>query len=225
MMNSGDTRRARFPTPLSRGVDEVFICSHEDNVYGHTPVGEGCGDSKEFAFCERFTRASPQKLKTEEPHRKSCPHTLSYTDWHLYSNMSTKIYPFPTTPTKESQADQGIHHTIMTCECGTSWRSQVRSLCPTCGEEGEPFTLDARQNSNLYVAIYGLEVSALIYTTKELQEAKEAFRVLLHENAPWYDKTSRTMIQACYQNICLRGGTSPKAALALAFFEEDFLRA
>ena len=26
----------------------------------HNMMGEGCGDSKEFAFCERFTLASPQ---------------------------------------------------------------------------------------------------------------------------------------------------------------------
>jgi hypothetical protein len=30
------------------------------------------------------------------------------------------------------------------------------------------------------------------------------------------------MIQACYQNLCMRGGTSKNAALAIHFFEKEY---
>jgi len=131
-------------------------------------------------------------------------------------------YILPVKPTEQSQADKGIDHTLVTCDCGTTWRSRVRSLCPTCGQEGNLFALDARQNSNLFVAVYDQEVTTPSYTKQKLKDALEKFRALLRENAQWYDRNSRKMIQACHTSLCLRGGTSSKAALAMTFFEEEF---
>jgi hypothetical protein len=36
-----------------------FHWNRSDFTYS---IGEGCGDSKEFAFCERFTLASPPHI-------------------------------------------------------------------------------------------------------------------------------------------------------------------
>jgi hypothetical protein len=33
------------------------------------------------------------------------------------------------------------------------------------------------------------------------------------------------MIQACYQNLCISGGTGSKVALAIHFFKEEWTRA
>ena len=86
--------------------------------------------------------------------------------------------------------------------------------------------LDARQNSNLYVAMLNMEeLFPLCLTQPQMGFEFGKFRVLLEEHAPWYDSTNRRMIQACYQTFCERGGTSLKYKLIIAFFKNDYLRA
>lgn len=126
--------------------------------------------------------------------------------------------------TQESQADKGIDHPLLTCACGAIWRSHVHSFCPmgSC-EEGTLMILDARQSSNLFVAMYQLDLIGLSLTQPQMGFEFGKFRVLLKEHASWYDRTNRRLIQACYQNVRERGDTSDKAALAIAFFKNDFL--
>ena len=133
-------------------------------------------------------------------------------------------------PTEESQADKGIDHPLVSCEtCGTTWRSDVQSLCPTgtCEEVGVRMFLTAYQNSNLYVAVYNLEeLFPLCLTQPQMGFEFGKFRTLLYEHAPWYDYTNRRMIQACYQSVCDRmEGANLKYELAIAFFKEDYTRA
>lgn len=131
--------------------------------------------------------------------------------------------------TEESQADKGIDHTLHTCgECDTKWRSHPFTLCPMCGlDVGTILFLDYNQRHHLHRAAYAQE-EPLPKTKEQLGPALEAFRALLDKSAlldkhtPWYDKTSRKMIQACYQNLCTAGGTSPKIALAIHFFEQEW---
>ena len=82
--------------------------------------------------------------------------------------------------------------------------------------------LDARQSSNLFVAMYHQELIGLSFTEPQLGFELGKFRVLLREHAPWYDSMNRRMIQACYQNLRAHGDKSDKAALAIAFFKEDY---
>jgi hypothetical protein len=134
------------------------------------------------------------------------------------------IHTFPVAATEESQADKGIDHPLHTCDtCGTIWRSHGRSRCPmgSC-EEGTLMILDARQSSNLFVAMYQLELIGLSFTQPQMGFEFGKFRVLLQEYAPWYKSTNRRMIQACYQNVLSRGDPSDKAALAIAFFKNDY---
>jgi len=133
-------------------------------------------------------------------------------------------YALPVAPTEESQVDKGIEHTLVSCsECDSTWRSCARSLCPMCGHEGDFFTIDARQNSQIFRAVYDQEEPAPSYTKQELRDAWETFRNLFREHAPWYDRNSRKMIQACHQSLRLRGGTSRKSALVMTFFEEEYI--
>jgi hypothetical protein len=133
-----------------------------------------------------------------------------------------------TVPTEESQADKGIDHPIVLCEkCGTRWRSHVQSLCPTdtCEEElGVRMFLTGRQNSNLYVAVHNMDdLFPLCLTQPQMGFEFGKFRALLYEDAPWYDRTNRQMVQACYQSICDRmEGPSLQYELAIAFFKEDY---
>jgi hypothetical protein len=134
------------------------------------------------------------------------------------------IHTFPVAATEESQADKGIDHPLFTCDtCGTIWRSHGRSRCPTgsCGE-GTLMTLDARQSSNLFVAMYQLELIGLSFTEPQMSFEFGKFRALLRDHAPWYDSMNRRMIQACYQDVLARRDTSDKAALAIAFFKVDY---
>lgn len=126
--------------------------------------------------------------------------------------------------TQESQADKGIDHPLLTCACGAIWRSHVRSFCPmgSC-EEGTLMMLDARQSSNLFVAMYQLDLIGLSLTQPQMGFEFGKFRVLLQEHAPWYDSTNRRLIQACYQNVLFCGNASDKNALAIAFFKNDYL--
>jgi len=134
------------------------------------------------------------------------------------------IHVIPVEATEESQADKGIDHPLVSCgECGAVWRSHGRSRCPMCAEdEGYRMSLTSRQNSNLYVAMCGLEETGLSYTEEQLERAMWRFRNLLREEAPWYNETSRQMIQACYESFCLREGESLRVALAIHFFKEEF---
>lgn len=140
--------------------------------------------------------------------------------------QATEIHTIPIAATEESQADKGIDHPLVTCgECGTIWRSHGRSLCPmgSC-EEGTLMILDARQSSNLFVAIYQLKLIGLSFIQPQKGFEFGKLRVLLEEHAPWYDSTNRRMIQACYQSVRAArwSDASDRSALAIAFFEEDY---
>jgi hypothetical protein len=129
--------------------------------------------------------------------------------------------------TEESQADKGIDHTLHTCgECATIWRSRPFSLCPTCAlDTGTILFLDYNQRVDLHDATFDQRKVRASYTSEQLGHALGEFRALLEEYAPWYDKTSRKMIQACHSNLCISGGTSSKVALAIHFFKEEWARA
>lgn len=118
-------------------------------------------------------------------------------------------------PNEESHADKGPRRFCLSCEHG-------ERRCPTCSFQGERIVLDYEQNLDLYEAVYGLEVDSLSFTKPQLERKLGAFRTLLLEHAPWYDRTSLQMIQACYHNLCMRGGTSKNAALATHFFEQEY---
>lgn len=128
--------------------------------------------------------------------------------------------------TEESHADKGMRSRIFCFVCGDV------PHCPSCLLQGEHILLSSDQQSNLYDAVYRQKAGAYTYpqqrlsfTKQQLADVMEEFRVLLCEYTPWYDNTSRRMIQACYQNLCMRGGTSNKVALAIHFFEGEFARA
>jgi hypothetical protein len=104
--------------------------------------------------------------------------------------------------------------------------------CPTCLLQGERIMLSSDQQSDLYDAVYRQKAGAYTYpqqrlsfTKQQLADVMEEFRVLLREYTPWYDNTSRRMIEACYQKLCISGGTSNKVAIAIHFFEGEFARA
>jgi hypothetical protein len=127
------------------------------------------------------------------------------------------LEPSNAVPKEESHADKGLRprRFCLSCEGG-------EPRCPTCSFQGERIVLDYEQNLGLFEAVYGLEVDSLSYTKPQLERKLRAFRTLLLEHAPWYDGTSLQMIQACFQNLCMRGGTSKNAALAIHFFEEEY---
>jgi len=126
--------------------------------------------------------------------------------------------------TEESQADKGIDHTLFTCgECATVWRSRGFTLCPTCAlDVGEILFLNYDQRGNLHDAAHNQRTVHSSYTNEELGRALDAFRALLDEYAPWYDRTSRKLIQTCHRDLCQSGGTSSKVALAIHFFKEEW---
>jgi hypothetical protein len=135
------------------------------------------------------------------------------------------IQAIPVAATEESQADKGIDHPLQTCAaCGAIWRFDGRSLCPmdSC-EEGTIMILDARKSLNLFVAIYQLElIGGLSFIQPQKGFELGKLRVLLEKHAPWYDRMNRRMIQACYQRVRSRDDPSNKAALAIAFFKNDY---
>ena len=133
----------------------------------------------------------------------------------------------PVVPTEESQADKGINHTLFTCrQCATVWRSRGYTRCPTCVRDvGTIFCLDHSQCGDLNDAAFDQKKVRPTYTIEQLEHAMGEFRVLLDEYAPWYDRTSRKMIQACHGYLVASGGTSSKVALALHFFKEEWTRA
>jgi hypothetical protein len=125
--------------------------------------------------------------------------------------------------TEESQADKSIDHPLHTCgTCGGVWRSKGFTLCAFCaGHVGDILFLDYDQSGDLHDAAWG-QKEPRATTHEQLGRALDEFRALLEEYAPWYDKTSRKMIQACYRDLCHGGGTSSKVALAIHFFEEEW---
>jgi hypothetical protein len=137
---------------------------------------------------------------------------------------ATVYHTIPVSATEESQADKGIDHPLVFCdECDTVWRSHGRSRCPTCArQEGTHFSLNADQNSNLYQAMCGLEETGLSYTEEQLEHSMWRFHNLLREEAPWYNETSRQMIQACYECFLRLDRENLRVALAIHFFKEEF---
>jgi hypothetical protein len=136
--------------------------------------------------------------------------------------------------TEESQADKGIGHTLFTCgECATIWRSRGYTLCPTCaGHVGDILFLDDDQRIDVSDAVFDQKEPRAIhtsegwvYTRKVVERAMGEFRALLEEYAPWYDRTNRKLIQACHFFLRTTSGTSPKEALAIHFFKEEWARA
>jgi len=129
--------------------------------------------------------------------------------------------------TEESQANKGIGHTLHTCgECATVWRSRAFTLCPTCaGHVGDILFLDYDQRIDLSDAVFDQRTVRSSYTREGLAWALDEFRALLDEYAPWYDRTSRKMIQACHFFLSTTSGTSRKEALAIRFFKEEWARA
>jgi hypothetical protein len=98
--------------------------------------------------------------------------------------------------------------------------------------QGERILLNDDQQSDLYKAVtrqkagaYTYPQQRLSFTKQQLADVMEEFRNLLREYTPWYDNTSRQMIQACYQKLCISGGTSNKVAIAIEFFQREFVRA
>lgn len=126
--------------------------------------------------------------------------------------------------TEESQADKEIGHTLHTCsECDTVWRSRGFSLCPTCAlDVGEILFLNYDQRIDLHDAAFAQKDARSSYTSEELEHALDEFRTLLATFAPWYNRSSRKMIQACHRDLCTSGGMSLKVALAIHFFKEEW---
>ena len=125
--------------------------------------------------------------------------------------------------TEESQADKGIDHPLQSCRCAI-WRSRVRSLCPMGSCVGTLMMLDADQSANLFAAINQLKLIGLSLTQPQMGFEWGELRVLLEKHAPWYDRTNRQMIQACYLNVRVLSACDPsnKTELAIAFFKEDY---
>ena len=133
--------------------------------------------------------------------------------------------------TAESQADKGIDHTLHTCgKCTTIWRSKGFTLCPICaGDVGTILMLDYWQRVDLSEAVFDQKEARYFYTKEGVALPKEhfrrgldEFRKLLDKYAPWYDRTSRKMIQACHFFLSTTSGMSPKEAIAIHFFEEEW---
>jgi ferredoxin len=102
--------------------------------------------------------------------------------------------------------------------------------CPTCLlQPSDRIMLDFDQQCDLYDAVYrqkeGAYKQRLQFSKQRLSEVMEEFRSLLHSKCSWYDKSSLPLIQACYKNLCMRGGVCKKVALAIHFFEGEFARA
>ena len=134
----------------------------------------------------------------------------------------------PVLSTEKSQTDKGIDHTLFTCgECATVWRSHGHSLCPTCAHHvGQHFILNQEQTCNLMDAVINLDDTTTFSNKYARNNAMCEFRDLLREHAPWYDKTSRKVIQACYEKLC--GWVPPatrKIAFAIDFFKGEYANA
>jgi hypothetical protein len=182
-----------------------------------TPAAQLC---QTFADIETFKIINARRAS---PHEETQPFVpIEYVPVTLAELKARAIQA-----TAESQADKSIDHTLHTCECGCVWRSREITLCPLCARHGTILFLDHVRAGDLHGAAYA-QKEPLPKTKEQLGPALEEFRALLHRRAlldkrdPWYDKTSRKMIQACYQDLCSGGGTHPKIALAIHFFKEEW---
>ena len=133
--------------------------------------------------------------------------------------------------TEESQAYKGIDHTLHTCgKCGGVWRSKGFTLCAICaGDVGTSLLLDYWQRVDLSEAVFDQKEARYFYTKEgvalpkeHLRRGLDEFRALLDDCAPWYDRTSRKMIQACHNYLSTTSGMSPKEAIAIHFFNEEW---
>jgi hypothetical protein len=179
-----------------------------------TPAAQLC---QTFADIEAF-KIINARFPTHAPHEETPPFVpTEYVPVTLAELKARAIQA-----TEESQADKSIDHTLHTCECGCVWRSRKITLCPLCARHGTILFLDYDQRADLSDAAFAQEAPLFFYTSEQCEHAMNEFRTLFHEHAPWYDKTSRKMIQACYQDLCRSGGTSRKVALAIHFFKEEW---
>jgi hypothetical protein len=178
-----------------------------------TPAAQLC---QTFADIEAF-KIINARFPTHAPHEKTQP----FVPIECVPVTLDELKARAIQATEESQADKSIDHTLHTCECGCVWRSREITLCPFCAGHGTILFLDYEQRDDLHDAAYA-QKDALPKTKEQLGPALEEFRALFHRRAPWYDKTSRKMIQACYQDLCRSGGTSRKVALAIHFFKEEW---
>jgi len=176
-----------------------------------TPAAQLC---QTFADIETF-KIINARYPTRAPHKETQPFVP--TEPVTLDELKARAIQ----ATEESQADKSIDHTLHTCECGCVWRSREITLCPLCARHGTILFLDHVHAGDLHGAAYAQE-EPLPKTKEQLGPALEAFRALFHRRAPWYDRTSRKMIQACYQDLCTSGGTHPKIALAIHFFKEEW---
>lgn len=142
----------------------------------------------------------------------------------MQSIEAIHAFPAPEMPTEESQANKGIAHPLVSCsKCETIWRSHGPSLCPKCGcRVGTSLLLDKEQCADLFEAVLCQKLIGLSLIEPQRGFEFGKFRVLLRKHAPWYDYKDRKIIQACHRDICLYGGSSLKANLAMAFFEHDY---
>jgi len=181
-----------------------------------TPAAQLC---QTFADIEAF-KIINARHPTRAPHKETQPFVpIEYVPVTLAELKARAIQA-----TEESQADKSIDHTLHTCECGCVWRSREITLCPLCARHGTILFLDHDHAGDLHGAAYA-QKEPLPKTKEQLGHAMGNIRTLLHEYAPWYDNTSRKMIQACHGDLCRSGGTSPKIALAIHFFKEEWARA
>ena len=126
-------------------------------------------------------------------------------------------------PTKESQADKGIDHPLVTCdECNTAWRSYVAAWCPHCVRVSSNFILHEDETRGLMEAISYLNEDLTFHA--EMERVTWEFRNLLMRHAAWYDMNSRVVIQACYMTL-LEQDLHPKVAYAIAFFMAEYEKA
>jgi hypothetical protein len=176
-----------------------------------TPAAQLC---QTFADIETF-KIINARYPTRAPHKETQPFVP------IEPITLAELKARAIQATAESQADKSIDHTLHTCECGGVWRSREITLCPLCARHGTILFLDHVHAGDLHGAAYA-QKEPLPETKEQLGPALEEFRALLHKRAPWYDKTSRKMIQACYQDLCRSGGTHPKIALAIHFFKEEW---
>ena len=132
-------------------------------------------------------------------------------------------YYVPVTPTDESQADKGINNPIVSCwECDTEWRSYGLSRCPYCARQvGAQRVLNEQETHDLMEAISHLKEEKFDYDTE--YETWE-FHDLLTQHVPWYDMSSRVLIQACYFALQHKH-LHPKVKFAIDFFHVEYAEA
>jgi hypothetical protein len=131
------------------------------------------------------------------------------------------------TPTEESQADKQIDHPIVTCsECKMVWRSHATTRCPGCAcQVGTHLILNEGQMMDLMKAVSNLEMDTFSYSHEMWELEMWRFQNLLQREAEWFKMDSRPIIQACYEALRIREVAGPKVALAISFFETQYIYA